>query len=81
MQNKKIFPSKEFDYAHRNSLRQAIEFFGSIRELGRQICAHPSHIGNWIHRDKTMPPRFAKAIEKATNGQVKAKYLCPQIFA
>lgn len=71
---------KKIKYQHRNAVRQAIEFFGSISELARQLNTTPGHVGNWIYRDHHFPAEYAPTIETITRGHVKKEDLCPTIF-
>lgn len=39
-----------------------------------------SHVWTWLNRDKAVPAEYCRAIEHATNGQITACQLRPDVF-
>lgn len=45
--------------------------------LAKQIGAAPSFVNEWVNKKRPIPVRFVVAIEKATNGLVTRREMCP----
>lgn len=61
-------------------LQEAVNIVGTQTELARIIGVNQSHISNWIHRDKKVPPDYCIPIEKAVGGKVTRHELNPKIY-
>lgn len=61
-------------------IKKAAEICGSQTALAKACGVKQPYIWNWIHRDKALPLERAFQIERATNGQVTAKQLRPDIL-
>lgn len=70
-------------------LQEVINVIGSQTAVAK-ICAESTgekilqpHVWQWLNRDKKIPPRFAKHLEKATTeagSTVSKERLCPDVF-
>lgn len=62
-------------------LQLAVDAVGGQQELARLIGVGRNYIWNWLNRDKRAPPaEYCLAIEAATEGQITAKHLRPDVF-
>jgi DNA-binding transcriptional regulator YdaS (Cro superfamily) len=60
-------------------LEIAIDCFESKAELARRLNVKPCYISKML-REKHVPVEQCRAIERATDGKVKAEELRPDIF-
>lgn len=58
-------------------LIKAIEICGSQSELARRCGVNQASVWFWLHRNKSLSPTAAIAIEKATNKKISRKKLLP----
>lgn len=65
------------------ALRRAVEIAGGQTALAKKIGGgvKQAHVWNWLHRDKRVPAEFTIKIERATNGEVRARELRPDMYA
>lgn len=62
-------------------LQKAVEIAGSQAKLAEKIGANQQLVSYWLHGSVNgVPPRYALAIEKATDGAVKRGELRPDIW-
>lgn len=60
-------------------LQRAVRLVGGQVALAKAVGVKQQHVWNWLNRDKKLPLEWAIAIERATNGQVTAKELRPDV--
>lgn len=53
---------------------------GRLALLARQIGAHVPDVSRWANGTRPVPDRYALAIEKATEGVVTRRDLCPDTW-
>lgn len=62
-------------------LTLAVELAGGQQTLAKFLGVGRNNVWNWLNRDKRAPPaEHCLAIEVATEGQVTAKQLRPDVF-
>lgn len=61
-------------------LQKAVDIAGGPYELAMTIGVKKSHISRWIKRDKQPSSKYVLAIEEATNHQVCAYQLRPDMY-
>lgn len=60
-------------------IEMACELVGSQSALARKIGVKPQAVQKWVAKKYT-PIRRALAVEKATDGKIKASQLCPDFY-
>ncbi len=63
---------------HKIALLKACRIAGGQKQLAKKINVDPSRLNKWINRDKSIPARYAFAIENITLGQVTCYELLPE---
>jgi DNA-binding transcriptional regulator YdaS (Cro superfamily) len=61
-------------------IEKAVEVVGSQSELARQIGCSQVFVHHMVHGMRSIPPRFCRPIEHATNGAVTRYELRPDVF-
>ena len=64
-------------FLHEHALRKAIRLLGSQARLARGLNVDRSRINHWLNRDQYIPFEYACAIERLTDGRVRAYELAP----
>ena len=59
------------------AIDKAAEIIGNKAKLARTLHVSPTAVTQWSKGLRSVPPIRAVEIEKATNGKVKRKDLCP----
>ncbi len=62
------------------ALQRAVLLLGSQTKLAMAIGVRQQNIWAWLNRNKRVPAEFCKPIEEATDGEVKASELRPDVF-
>jgi DNA-binding transcriptional regulator YdaS (Cro superfamily) len=57
---------------------KAIKVAGGKTALARKLGTYPQLVDNWSRR-KSIPAEYAPAIERITNGAIRAEDLCPGV--
>jgi DNA-binding transcriptional regulator YdaS (Cro superfamily) len=71
----------------KDALTRAIRCAGSQTALAAEIRKHmpgsrvrQGHIGNWLRKNKVLPPQYAPVIEKITRKQVMRSEWAPNCY-
>lgn len=58
-------------------ITKACEIVGSQSEVAKLLGVPPAAVNQWVKGLRPVPDKHALAIERATNGKVTRKELCP----
>ena len=61
------------------NLKPAIDFFGSQIAIARKFGISKSRVNHWTNPKRGVPAFWAMKIEEATNKEVTAKMLIPEL--
>ena len=61
------------------SINTAIESLGGQVATARLCGVSPQAVNQWVNGARPIPPKHAKAIERATHGRVTARELRPDL--
>jgi hypothetical protein len=72
---------------NKDALNKAIQHAGSQTALATEIRKHlpgsrvrQGHIGNWLRKNKVLPPQYAPIIEKITRKKVLRSEWAPDCY-
>lgn len=62
-----------------NAIERAVEILDNQAAIARLCNVTPQAVSQWVAKVRPIPPKHAKAIERATNGAVTAGELRPDL--
>ena len=68
------------DKKQHSAMRKAVIYFGGVTNLAEELKVPHSNVSRWLYLELKIPIKHAIHIEYATNGEIKASELRPDVF-